>query len=470
MDRAVSRFSSHPLWRRETPGVTLRPRMARQTATTTAKFWGRKARRALRRVADWVPISPLGLLVALGAGAALRWLAYPELDLVWLVVGFAALGLVATSLLAVLVGALWLKIATRTRPHPDVERRTLETGRMLPTGFSVPALSLVPLVQVAWTWESPEGVDVRATKVRGRIREEIRLTRRGHVAGVRRRIVVQDAFGLARLAIRQRDPVELTVLPHAGKLGDAPLLVSHSGGDERPHPMGVDDGDRVELRRYVPGDPARFIHWKVFGRTGKLMVRMPERALSPARRTVAYQVAGDDDDASAAAAKVAIESGSFGPEFRFGADGSSEGTERTDEAVEMIVRSADARAMGGRGLEPFVRRAEQAGPASLVVFVPPRPGPWLAPVVAAVKMRAPRSRLVVTTDGIDAAPEAPLWRRLLMLPGAREGTPSGELEQVIAALSATRAEVIVLDRKSGRRLGREHRAAMRRLEPRQEAA
>ena len=70
----------------------------------------------------------------------------------------------------------------------------------------------------------------------------------------------------------------------------------------------------------------------------------------------------------------------------------------------------------------------------------------------------------------DAAPEAPLWRRLLMLPGAREGTPSGELEQVIAALSATRAEVIVLDRKSGRRLGREHRAAMRRLEPRQEAA
>lgn len=443
--------------------------MARQTATTTAKILGRKAQKGLRRGADWIPITPLGFLVALGAAAALRWLAYPELDLVWLVVGFAALGLAATSLLAVLVGALWLKLATRVRPHPEIERRTMETGRMLPTGFSAPALSLLPLVQVGWSWESPEA-EVRLTKVRGRLREEVRLPTRGHLVGVRRRIVIQDAFGLARLAIRQRDPVELTVLPHAGKLGDAPLLVSHSGGDERPHPMGVDDGDRVELRRYVPGDPARFIHWKVFGRTGKLMVRMPERALSPARRTVAYQVAGNDDDASAAAAKVAIESGSFGPEFRFGADGSSEGTARIDEAVEMIVRSAEARSMGGHGLESFVRRAEQAGPASLVVFVPPRPGPWLAPVVAAVKVRAPRSRLVVTTDGIDAEPQAPLWRRLLMLPASREGTPSGELEQVIAALSATRAEVIVLDRKSGRRLGKKHRAAMRRLEPRQEAA
>ena len=81
-----------------------------------------------------------------------------------------------------------------------------------------------------------------------------------------------------------------------------------------------------------------------------------------------------------------------------------------------------------------------------------------------MKPRAPRSRLVVTTDGIDADPKPPLWRRMLMLPNSREGTPSAELEQVIAALSATRAEVIVLDRKTGRRLGKKHRAAMRAAE------
>lgn len=436
----------------------------------TTKALARRALRVGRRIADYLPLTPLGLMLGLGAWAALEYLAYAELDLVWLVVGFAALGLVALSVVAVILGAIWAKLATRVRPHAEVPRRTMETGASLPTGFEAPSLWFLPLVQIHWSWEQPEDAIVSMTKVRRRLREEVTLGRRGRVHGVRRRIVIQDAFGLARLAIRQTDPVELTVLPHTGKLGEAPILVSFSGGDERPHPMGVEDGDRVELRRYVPGDPARFIHWKVFGRTRRLMVRMPERALSPARRTVAYQVAGLDDDASAAAARVAVETGSFGPDFRFGADGSAKDTSRIDEAVEMIVRSADARAEGGQALEGFVRRAEQTGPASLIVFVPPRPGPWLAPVVASIKVRAVRTRVVITTDGIDARPPVPLWKRLLTMPDVRQGTPSAELDQVIATLSATRAEVIVLDRRTGRRLGAKHRAALRSLEERQEAA
>ncbi|MEC7521369.1 MAG: DUF58 domain-containing protein [Myxococcota bacterium] len=429
----------------------------------------RKIGRFGRRVLDLVPLTPLGLFVGLGAAAALKWLAYPELDLVWLVVGFAALGLLAAAALAVIFGAVWMKVATRRRPHEDVERRKMETGRALPTGFDASTLWILPLVQVSWTWESPEEAEVQLRKQRGRWQERVKLARRGHVRGIRRRIVVQDAFGLARLAIRQRDPEELTVLPHVGKLGETPMLVSLAGGDERPHPMGVEDGDRVELRRYVPGDPARFIHWKVFGRTRKLMVRVPERALSPSRRTVAYQVAGPSDDASAAAARVAIEAGVFGADWSFGADGTAGDTKRVDEAIERIVRSADARDQGGRGLEAFLRRAEQAGPASAVIFVPPRPGPWLDHVVRATRARAARTRFVVASDGIDLGARPPLWRRLLLSSPAREGTPAAELDAVLRGLASSRAEVIVVDRKSGRRLGDAHRAAMRKLERREAA-
>ncbi len=420
--------------------------------------------RVFRRIADLFPLTWLGILVALGAWAALERLAYAELDLVWLVVGFALLGLVAASLLSVLVGAVTIKLATRPRAHAEPEPHRMDTQLVSPTGFETPTFWFLPLTQVDWTWERPDEADVSIAKVRWRLREKVKLGRRGHVDAVRRRIVVQDPFGLARLAIRQTAKVRLTVLPHAGKLGETPMLVSVSGGDERPHPMGIDDGDRVELRRYVPGDPARFIHWKVYGRTRKLMVRVPERALSPARRTVAYQVAGEGDDASAAAARVAVESGVFGAEWSFCADGATKDTSRSDEAVEMIVASAEARGRGGAGLEPFLVRAERAGPASAVLFVPPRPGPWLERVVRAVRPRAVRTRIVVTTDGIDARPAPPLWRRLLVLPEGREGTPSAELEQVIRALAATRAEVIVLDRKSGKRLGDKHRAAMRKAE------
>ena len=115
---------------------------------------------------------------------------------------------------------------------------------------------------------------------------------RAFTRSVIRRVVVQDAFGLSRIAFQHRQPGPIEVLPHLGGIRRLPVLTSLTGGEEYPHPMGLEDGDRVELRRYVPGDSARFIHWKVFGRTRKLMVRMPERALSRARRTVAYLVAG----------------------------------------------------------------------------------------------------------------------------------------------------------------------------------
>lgn len=431
---------------------------------------GRRALRWLRRALDYFPLTPLGLVVSLGAGAALRWIAFAETDLVWLVVGFSVLGLVLASLLSVLLAAAWVKWRTRVPEHAEVERRSLDTGRLVPSGFSAPTLFWMPLIQIDWTWERPASADVSIDVVRLRMREKVRLHERGRVLGVRRRVVVQDAFGLARVAIRQKDPMELSVLPHPGRLGETPMLVSLAGGDERPHPMGVEDGDRVELRRYAPGDPARFIHWKVFGRTRKLMVRVPERALSPARRTVCYQVAGEGDEASAAAARVAIEAGVFGADWRFSADGASSDTDRVDEALAMIVGSAQARERGGAGLQSFLERAERAGPASAVLFVPPRPGPWLDRVVRVAKARAARTRFVVATDGVDTKPPAPLWRRLLLLPENREGTPSDDLDRVLRTLGGTRAEVIVLDRASGKRLGARHRAAMKKRARAQEAA
>src|SRR5438552_4706940 len=83
----------------------------------------------LRRVRDWFPWTPLGLLLATGAYGAVRLMAYAELDLVWLVTGYVGLGLVLVSPLVVLLAAGWLKWRG---PLPDAnEGLVLETG----TGF-----------------------------------------------------------------------------------------------------------------------------------------------------------------------------------------------------------------------------------------------------------------------------------------------------------------------------------------------
>lgn len=422
----------------------------------------------VRRGLDVVPLTPLGLGVGAGSALALDKLAYAQLDLVWLMVGYAGVGLVVGAALLVSLGALLLKLGVRRASSGRAlrERRwRTETQRSLPTGFSAGALRFMPLLQVSWSWQSPPGVTARLLPHRFfRLREEVAFDRRGRFDRVVRRFVVRDVFGLSSLAFRHPEAMELSVLPHVGKLNQLPLLVSMTGGDERPHPMGVEHGDRVELRRYAPGDPARFIHWKVFSRTRKLVVRVPERALSPAHRTVAYLVAGGEDEASAAAARVAVESGALGGEWVFGADGSEGETSSVEEALEMIVRSASAASDGAAGLAAFLDRVERRGPASAVVFVPPTPGGWLDRVGAALARRALRSRVVVATDGVSTAARAPWWRTLLLDAPAEAGTSSRSLSAVLRRLHALRCEVIHVDRVSGRRLSAGHRRSMEALE------
>jgi hypothetical protein len=425
----------------------------------TARFTSRAvpALRAVRRIADWVPVTPLGVIVAGLSAVALRELAFRRLDLVILVACSGVLAMVVASAVLVLLGAVRVKLGARSQRSVS---RTLETGRLLPTGFSLPGLFAVPLLQVRWEWETPAArIELRR---RGfRLHEYAELFERGLVSTVCRRIVIQDAFGLARFAIRHLDRVQLEVLPHAGGLRQLPVLVSMAGGDEWPHPMGIEDGDRVDLRRYVPGEPARFIHWKVFGRTRKLMVRVPERALVRSRRTVAYLVGGPDDEASAAAARVAIEGGALGAEWVFGADGTEGDAKEVRGAIDRVVRSASTGDRGALALRGFVERAERTGPASLVLFCPPRPGPWLDRTVAVLRARNRRSRVVIAVDGLDPEPTRPWWWRLVARPAVRRGTPVEELESVLRALASIRVEVVLLDRPSGRRLGSLHRSEVR---------
>jgi len=429
----------------------------------------RGTQRIYRRVADLFPVTLLGACVAGGAYAGLRVFGVEQLDLVLLVVGYAGLGLPAVAVVLVTFGALVLKLrklqtSAESSTKEAVGGRSLETRRTTPTGLVVPSLWWLPLIQVSWQWERPEGVRVVPHRRFGKLVEEVVAEDRGEHRAVRRRLVIQDALGLARLAIRKDEQVPLVVRPTAGALRSVPALASFAGGDDQPHPLGVEEGDRIELRRYAPGDPARFIHWKVFARTGKLMVRRHERALVQARRTVAYLVAGPGDDATAGAARVALETHALGSEWVFGADGGdAAGTSSVDAAVSLIVRSAAERDDGAAGLAAFLARADREGPASLVVFVPPEPGPWLARVVAQLARRR-HVRVVIAIDAVAPGPSVRRWRswlgRVIALAMPRTGTPADRLESVLRTLAAARADVLLFDRSTGRALGEAHRRAM----------
>ncbi|UCH29408.1 MAG: DUF58 domain-containing protein, partial [Myxococcales bacterium] len=404
-----------------------------------------RARAIARRAVDLWPLTALGMAVAVVSSVALVSFGFEKLDLVLLVLGYGGAGLLAISVIAVSATAVALRWSLR-RASITWATSTLETGAALPTGFSTPSLWWLPLVQVRWAWVSPDRATAEQVPERGRLHERVCLGRRGIFDTVTRRIVVQDAFGLARIALRHHQPGPIEVLPHLGGLRRLPVLTSLTGGEEYPHPMGLEDGDRVELRRYVPGDSARFIHWKVFGRTRKLMVRVPERALSRARRTVAYLVAGANDEAAAAAARAAIEEEALGSDWQFGADGSPEATSDRQEAVHKVMTSAVFDGVSGSGMRRFLAEVDQKGPAALVVFAPPTMGSWLDETRALSMRRYGRVRVVIGVDAVHEPRPGPAWRRWLLTPASTVGIARGDLERVGRALSQLRCEVVIIDR------------------------
>jgi len=410
-----------------------------------------RVQRAARRAADVWPLTALGMALAVVASVALFNFGFEKLDLVLLVLGYGGIGFLAIATLVVASSALGLWWQLR-RTSFRWSTSTLETGAPLPTGFSLPSLWWLPLVQVHWTWVSPDA-DVAGAAERGRLREHVTLRHRGIYPSVTRRVVVQDAFGLSRIAFQHRQPGPIEVLPHPGGIRRLPVLTSLTGGEEYPHPMGLEDGDRVELRRYVPGDSARFIHWKVFGRTRTLMVRTPERALSRARRTVAYLVAGAHDEAAAAAARAAIEEEALGVDWQFAADGSPEATSDRSEALHKVMTSSSFVDPSGSGMKRFLAEVDPRGPAALVVFAPPTMGGWLDEMRSLTVRRYGRVRVVIAVDAVHDPDDQSRWRRWFLTPLGSSGVERGDLERVGRALGQLRCEVVVIDRVSGRVLG-----------------
>jgi hypothetical protein len=418
----------------------------------------RKLLVALSRARELCPITLRGALVLLAAALALYVYGVGELDGVWYVAGLGLSALGVLALLSVLLAALRLGLWLRRQRGMEIAPLATDTGRPLLTGFDLPRLRFWLFVEVRVSWLSPASDAVELLEAKALGKEQVRLSDHGEIRKVLRRIELRDVFGLASLSLRHTASARIDVLPQRGALAHLAPLSSLAGGDDLPHPMGVAEGDRLELKRYAPGDPARFIHWKVFARTQKLVVRMPERALSRAYRVAAFLAAGEGDGASAAVARVALEQQAFGSDFRFAADGSPAPVDRVDTALVSLRRSAAARAQGGADLNAFVEQVEKEGPAALVLFVPPYAPSVEAHVATLLRQRARPVRVVIGVDGVVKEAKPSLLARLAFQSSPSARTLLSQLAASVAAYKRIGCDVLVIDRESGRLLGSAHLA------------
>jgi uncharacterized protein (DUF58 family) len=415
--------------------------------------WLRRAVALGRRAVDLFPFTPLGLVTLGAAALALVRYGVARVDLLYLVIGAVGLGIGALSLLASTLTAVGIRLGLRGAGAPLGPLR-LECGVPTPTGFSLPALGYVPIVHARWSWTRPAAA-VRVARERGRLLENVTPARRGLEESIERRIEVSDAFALTRIAFLHREPRPVRAVPSAGALSKLQLSRSIAGGDETYDPEGVAEGERVDVRGYAAGDPIRFILWKVFAKSRQLVVRTPERALEPARRSIAYVVTGRGDEAAAGVARRAVDSGALGASFVIGADGVAEDARTAGEALDLLARSAGAEAeAGGAGLGAFLQRASAARAVRAIVFVPAFRGPWVERVVAAARggRGSARARLqvVVCTNGMDRERPRSLLKRLLLARKKGEARPEArEVEALVALLAAAGGEVLLVDRAHG---------------------
>ncbi|MBT9583345.1 DUF58 domain-containing protein [bacterium] len=352
-------------------------------------LWKGKILPFLGQVRRLFPLKLNGFFLLGGAGLLLVYFGLIQQDLILLMASLVLTAVALLNILLVCIAAYvthrWWKSLVELLPGELNPLLTGVPGR-LPLARRPP---WIPLVEVSWRWLEPERVQVSWGSDFEGAYEEFTFQQRCLITSVVREFEIADVLGFASIKLRRKQSLQLAVLPKPQPINRNTFVISFHGGEDVSDLRGEPIGDRVDMRQYSAGDPPKLMLWKLYARTGKLMVRQPERAISPTPRTCAYLVAGPQDEFCAGLLRNILESGLLGSGWRFGADGNQGYCERADEALTFLARSGNLSAQGREevGLRSFLDQAAKDGFNGCMVGLPSLPGPWLDKVRQAASQR-----------------------------------------------------------------------------------
>lgn len=434
-------------------------RVTGRVAAPVGRIWRRYFRAGVLAVVGLFPFTRTGLAFLALFGTAIWVYGVLVRDLVLLVAGLGGALVLLVLLVCTLLAAAVLGLRTRRAVTPG--ELDLDTGVPQPTGYRLRRPRGIPFAVINWQWVNDGGGETAARVELERegadLLELASPARRCIVTRVVRRFAVRDLFGLTEISWRRTEQVMLRVLPYRGMLAQMPPPAGMAEGDDLSDPFTEPKGDRVEMRQYAPGDPLRMVLWKLYARSGKMMVRTPERSVAERKRGCAYLVTSPQDDATAAAARVVIERGLLGQDWCFGADGvTREANDDRDTAFEIIARSGEAKPEDRAAqLAAFLTRRENEGYQFCLLFIPPDEAAWEA--VASQGAATATMRVQVLTAAGEIIPDASPARgfiqtaaRWLLKPVQKDGVSLGELRTRAEAVKGMANELIVIERNSGR--------------------
>ncbi len=396
--------------------------------------WMRGIGRFLRRVVLLFPLSRRGMGVAVFGGLFLWGYGLRQKDWILLVLGAIAICLVVLGVVLVAGTALWVgwrmralaKMQTGTTPLLGVVGESVETGLRLPAWQ-------MPFVDFRVLWLEPKAEVTLDAHFRG-MEESVCFQRRWSAERIVRAFVIRDFFGLSEVRWEREEQRTVQVLPRVSSFSTTPLR-SMSDGEGHYVPSSPRHGDLVDTRAYMPGDPIRHIHWKLFARSQQLIVRIQEPSRDYDLKLLAYLICDPFDEYASEIARWSMESGALGHGWSFGADGSALiAQEDLATGREILARSGTAVDGKGQGLEGFLETV-QFDPErhQLLLFASASVWRWLPNVREVLKRHAARCSLVVADnreldedvvlDTTEPPPNEPNWWRFFLLPKSEDEPP-----------------------------------------------
>lgn len=230
----------------------------------------------------WLAVVGAALLIAGG-----RVLGQPEL----FALGLATAHLPVLAAASVLARRLDLEVGRSVHPvevqvgTPTRVDLRIRNRRIAPT----------PVLRLREPVSGTRGADLRVAPLsRGEeatAAYRLPTERRGLVEVGPLEVVVEDPFGLVRVATRGAPATAVTVYPHVDPIPPLPYTAGHDplAGARHPNSLGRTGDDFYALRPYVVGDDLRRVHWPSSARHDELLVRQQEEPWQ-ARTTVLLDV------------------------------------------------------------------------------------------------------------------------------------------------------------------------------------
>lgn len=389
--------------------------------TSFSKTW-----KNMQLITGWLPFSWGGAVFLLVSLIALKWFGIDRSDLVMVVLGAVGVALCVFGFILTLLAGLWTYF--RIRNNPEELHLSLVVGVPMQTDFQLTLPWWFPLVQLRWSWEHNDFFVIQKRQL-----EKVRALRRGEWEVIHRQIFVGDAFGICEIRFPFIQNARLTVIPNTRDLMEPQIVQGLQAGSDVEYPLGKPQGDRLDIRNYAQGDPMRYILWKVYARTGELVVRTPERAYQPTKKMLSYLIVSDDDQVAAGMAMVALQGDFLGREWNFGVDGNGASFSQREPAMQAIVLSGQSEQRQGEGLSTFVLSTADAA-SSLLVFAPPRKGDWVNRVLAmAQKMPV---AVMICAEGVSDTGFLSAFKEVLFLPSEIKHPALVEHEEISEILVA----------------------------------